>query len=548
MQKAVIYSFPNETETVIAPADRLSHGLQNLGFAQTGAVHHNLRPAALYEMALQRGEAQLTADGTLVAYTAPHTGRSPNDKYIVQDTLTEGTVDWGDVNQPTTPEIFSALLQRMQEWAAERELFVQDLHAGADKSCRVPVRIITQYAWHSLFARNMFIRPTPSQAEDFTPSFTVIALPEFTAIPAIDQTRSGTFIMLDLIRRIALIGGTAYAGEIKKAVFTALNYILPRAGVMPMHASANMGPDGDVAVFFGLSGTGKTTLSVDKQRTLIGDDEHAWTDTAICNFEGGCYAKAIRLNARQEPEIYDAARRFGAVLENVAMDAETRAVDFDNPRHAENSRVCYPIHFIKHASTRGVAGVPQHVIMLTCDAFGVLPPLSRLSPAQALYHFLSGYTARVAGTERGVIEPQAVFSACFGAPFMPRAPTVYAKLLGEKITKHDVQCWLVNTGWVGGGPGVGNRIPLPMTRALLNGIFSGSLLQTPFMDDGVFGLPIPIAVADVPYDVLTPERAWQDQAAYKATAQKVARLFAENFRKFENQVDDAVRKAAMRGA
>jgi len=529
------------------PAD-LTTALQQLGFGQLGGLHHNLRFPALYEEALSRKEAQLTADGALLAYTGSHTGRSPNDKFVVRDVLTENTVEWGKVNQPATSAVFDALLKRMQAWANERDLFVQDLLVGADQATRMSVRVITQYAWHSLFARNMFIRPTDEQLVGFDPTFTVIDFPDFKADPDRDQTRSETFIMIDFSRRIALLGGTAYAGEIKKAVFTAMNYMLPRVGVMPMHASANIGADGDVAVFFGLSGTGKTTLSADGSRMLIGDDEHGWSDTSVFNFEGGCYAKAIRLNPRQEPEIYAAARRFGTVLENVACDPLTRAVDFDSAKHAENTRACYPIEFIKNTAPNGMGGLPKNIIMLTCDAFGVLPPLSQLTPEQAVYHFLSGYTARVAGTERGVTEPQATFSACFGAPFMPRAPGVYAKLLGEKIAQHEVKCWLVNTGWTGGAAGVGERMPINVTRTLIRAIFSGSLAQASFVDDGVFGLQVPVSVPDVPFELLNPQRAWQDQKAYQATAQKLATLFAENFRKFEDQVTAEVRAAAMRGA
>lgn len=527
---------------------QLTQALQTLGFQQTGALHHNLQPAALYEAALQRKEAQLTADGALLAFTGTHTGRSPNDKFVVKDAQTETVVEWGKVNVATSPAVFDALFKKMQVWAQGRELFVQDLLVGADKTTQMPVRIITQFAWHSLFARNMFIRPLAEQLNNFVPGFTVIDFPDFKADPAQDKTNSETFILIDFTRRLAIIGGTAYAGEIKKSVFSAMNYILPHVGVMPMHASANVGPAGDVAVFFGLSGTGKTTLSADGTRTLIGDDEHGWSDSSVFNFEGGCYAKAIRLNPKQEPEIYSAARRFGTVLENVALDPISRAVDFDSAKFAENSRACYPIDFISNTAPTGAAGLPTNIIMLTCDAFGVLPPLSKLTPAQAMYHFLSGYTARVAGTERGVTEPQATFSACFGAPFMPRAPGVYAKLLGEKIARHKVNCWLVNTGWTGGGAGVGSRMPINVTRTLIRSIFSGVMNQTSFIDDGIFGLQVPVSVADVPANLLQPQQAWQDKAAYQASAKQVATLFAANFRKFEDQVTDEVKAAAIKGA
>ncbi len=519
--------------------------LQQLGFSP-GAVHHNLQPAALVEAALQRGEAQLTADGALLAYTGGHTGRSPGDKFIVRDAQTEASVDWGAVNQPTTAAQFEALLRQLCEWAAGRELFVQDLQVGADPATRLCVRVVTQFAWHSLFARNMFIRPAPTELATFKPDFTVIACPDFKADPARDGTRSETCICMDFSRHLAFIGGTAYAGEIKKSVFTVMNYLLPARGIMPMHAAANVGTDGDVAVFFGLSGTGKTTLSADGSRTLIGDDEHGWNDTGVFNFEGGCYAKVIRLSAEQEPEIYAAARRFGTVLENVVLDPATRAVDFNSAQFAENTRACYPLDFIRNTAPHGRAGRPRHLIMLTCDAFGVLPPLSKLTPAQAMVHFLSGYTARVAGTERGVTEPQATFSACFGAPFMPRPPGVYAQLLGEKIAQHAVDCWLVNTGWTGGPAGTGQRMPINVTRTLIHAVFSGALDKTAFHDDGVFGLQIPQAVTGVPAELLNPQQNWRDKTAYRTTARKVAALFAENFTKFENQVDDAVKAAVMR--
>jgi phosphoenolpyruvate carboxykinase (ATP) len=541
-------NFQQPLSDILTPMTRtsLTTFLADLKFPTPTALHHNLAPAALYELALQRGEAQLTADGALLAYTGQHTGRSPNDKFVVRDAATEMSVDWGKVNKPTTPALFDGLLQKMRQWAAGRELFVQDLLVGADPATRMPVRVITQFAWHSLFARNMFIRPTAAALANFVPGFTIIDFPDCKADPVQDGMNSETFVLLDFNRRLALIGGTAYAGEIKKSAFSVMNYHLPAQGVMPMHASANVGPDGDVAVFFGLSGTGKTTLSADATRTLIGDDEHGWSDKAVFNFEGGCYAKAIRLSAKQEPEIYAAARRFGTVLENVAIDSATRAVDFDSAHFAENTRACYPLDFIGNASTTGSAGVPQHIIMLTCDAFGVLPPLSKLSADQAMMHFLSGYTARVAGTERGVTEPQATFSACFGAPFMPRAPGVYAKLLGEKIARHNVQCWLVNTGWTGGGAGVGQRMPINVTRTLIRAIFSGAFDKTAFVDDGVFGLQIPAQVGDVPAKLLRPQDNWSDKAAYQTAARKVATLFAENFQKFEDQVSPAVKAAMLR--
>ncbi len=419
---------------------------QQLGITGLAKVYVNLSPAALYEQALRRNEVQLSEDGAMVALTGSHTGRSPKDKFVVRDSTNINDIDWGKVNQPYEPASFNTLKGRIVEWLKGKEVFVQDLYVGADETYRLPIRIITTNAWHNLFARNMFIRPTAEQlAKGHEPAFTVLHVPDFQADPAIDMTRSSTFVTLNFGQKLAMVGGTEYAVEVKKTIFTVMNYILPTKGVLPMHASANYGEFGDVAIFFGLSGTGKTTLSADASRTLIGDDEHGWTDHSVFNFEGGCYAKVIRLSAKQEPEIYAASRRFGTVLENVVMNPETREVDFDDATLAENSRACYPIDFIPNASENGLGGLPQNVIMLTCDAYGVLPPISKLTAEQAMYHFLSGYTARVAGTEKGVTEPQATFSACFGAPFMPRPAETYAKLLGDKIKFHKVNCWLINT-------------------------------------------------------------------------------------------------------
>ncbi|HEU0118187.1 MAG TPA: phosphoenolpyruvate carboxykinase (ATP), partial [Alphaproteobacteria bacterium] len=432
--------------------ESMENDLRQLGLTALAAIHANFSAPQLYEAALERKEVELSADGALVAKTGVHTGRSANDKYVVRDSHNANDIDWGKVNQPYEQANFDGLKKRIQEYLKGKEVFVQDLYVGADETYRMPIRVITTHAWHNLFARNMFVRPTAEQlAQGHEPAFTVLHVPEFHCDPSIDQTRSSTFVMLNLTQKLAMIGGTSYAGEIKKTIFSVMNYILPPKGVLPMHASANIGEKGDVAIFFGLSGTGKTTLSADASRTLIGDDEHGWTDHAVFNFEGGCYAKAIRLNAKQEPEIYAASRRFGTVLENVVMDPITREVDFDDASLAENSRSSYPVDFIPNASETGIGGLPQNVIMLTCDAYGVLPPISKLTTEQAMYHFLSGYTARVAGTEKGVTEPTATFSACFGAPFMPRTPDVYAKLLGQKIAFHKVNCWLINTGWSGGG-------------------------------------------------------------------------------------------------
>ena len=525
-------------------SDKITAYLETLGLNGLDAVHVNLSRAQLYEHALRRKEIQLSEDGAMIAVTGQHTGRSPNDKYVVRDANNENDIAWGAVNQPYEPAAFDAMQGHVTSWFKGREVFVQDLYAGADAAHRLPIRITTTNAWHALFVQNMFIRPTAAQlANGHTPEFTIIHAPEYEAQPTRDKTRSGTFVMLNFAKKMALIGGTSYAGEMKKTIFTVMNYILPTKGVLPMHASANVGKDGDVAIFFGLSGTGKTTLSADATRTLIGDDEHGWGDEHVFNFEGGCYAKVIRLSAKQEPEIYAASRRFGTVLENVVFDPVTRKVDFDDAKLTENTRACYPIDFIPNASETGAGGLPQNVIMLTCDAYGVLPPISKLTTEQAMYHFLSGYTARVAGTEKGVTEPQATFSTCFGAPFMPRPPEVYANLLGTRITKGKVNCWLINTGWSGGGYGTGQRMPINVTRTLLHGILSGSLAKVKFVDDGVFGLMVPEKVDNVPDNMLIPRNAWADKAAYDATAQKLIGLFAENFKKFESKVSADVLKA-----
>jgi len=547
--KAAIDETPESTNVSFA----MEHDLIQMGLTGLAAIHANLSPAQLYEEALQRQEVELSADGAVVAKTGQHTGRSPNDKYVVKDATNADQIEWGKVNQPYETANFNALKQRITEYLKGKEVFVQDLYVGADPAYRMPIRVITTNAWHNLFARNMFIRPTAEQlAQGHEPAFTVLHVPEFQTEPAIDKTRSGTFVMLNFGQKLAMIGGTSYAGEIKKTIFSVMNYILPTKGVLPMHASANMGKGdangeggGDVAIFFGLSGTGKTTLSAEASRTLIGDDEHGWSDTAVFNFEGGCYAKAIRLSAKQEPEIYAASRRFGTVLENVVMDPQTRKVDFDDATLAENSRSCYPVDFIPNSSEKGMGGLPQNVIMLTCDAYGVLPPISKLSTEQAMYHFLSGYTARVAGTEKGVTEPTATFSACFGAPFMPRPADVYAKLLGEKIAFHKVNCWLVNTGWSGGGAGVGQRMPINVTRTLLRAVLNGELAKAEYRADGTFGLMVPQACEGVPSDILQPRTMWKDKEGYDATAKKLVSLFADNFKKFETKVGPEVVKAGM---
>ncbi|WP_439272998.1 phosphoenolpyruvate carboxykinase [Pseudochrobactrum sp. HB0163] len=512
------------------------------GLKDLAAVYYNLGPAQLYEESIRRGESTLTAQGALMATTGQHTGRSPKDKFIVRDATTEDQI-WWDNNKPMSPENFARLHADFIAHCKGRELFVQDLIGGADSAHNLKVRVITEFAWHSLFIRNLLIRPELAALENFLPEMTIIDLPSFRADPEKYGCRSETVIACDLVNKIVLIGGTSYAGEMKKSVFTALNYILPSKGIMPMHCSANEGPEGDTAIFFGLSGTGKTTLSADPTRTLIGDDEHGWSENGVFNFEGGCYAKTIRLSAEAEPEIYATTQRFGTVLENVVLDAN-RNPDFNDGSLTENTRCAYPLNFIPNASATGTARQPKNVIMLTADAFGVMPPIARLTPAQAMYHFLSGYTAKVAGTEKGVTEPEATFSTCFGAPFMPRHPSVYGDLLRKLIAEHKVDCWLVNTGWTGGAYGTGSRMPIKATRALLAAALDGSLNNVAFRTDPNFGFEVPVAVPGVDSKILDPRSTWADKQAYDAQAAKLAGMFITNFEKFEKHVDAEVRSAA----
>jgi phosphoenolpyruvate carboxykinase (ATP) len=517
------------------------------GIETASRIHSNLGTPQLVEQALARGEGELSRHGALVVQTGPHTGRSAKDKFIVRDAETEDSVWWGKVNASMTPEHFAALKEDFLAALKEKdELFVADLFGGSQPEYRVNVRVINELAWHNLFIRTMLVRPTADQLADFAPEYTIIDLPSFRADPERHGTRSETVIAVNLSEKLILIGGTRYAGEMKKSVFGILNYLLPTKGVMPMHCSANVGADGKTAVFFGLSGTGKTTLSADASRTLIGDDEHGWSDTAVFNFEGGCYAKMIRLSEEAEPEIYATTRRFGTVLENVVMDPQTRELDFDDNTLAENTRGAYPIEFIPNTSEHNLGPVPSNVIMLTADAFGVLPPIARLTPDQAMYHFLSGYTAKVAGTEIGVTEPEATFSTCFGAPFMPRHPSVYGNLLKERIAKGGVACWLVNTGWTGGKYGVGNRMPIKATRALLNAALDGSLNDVEFRRDVNFGFDVPVAVPGVDTAILDPRGTWTDKEEYDRTAEKLVKLFVENFAQFADHVDQGVREAAPR--
>jgi phosphoenolpyruvate carboxykinase (ATP) len=523
-----------------------AHGLAEQGIETKAELSWNLQTPQLVEEAVRRGEGLLAKDGPLVVRTGKHTGRSAQDKFIVRDAETESTI-WWDNNKSISPDHFAALkADFLTALAGKEKLYVADLFGGSQPEHRVRVRVINELAWHNLFIRTLLVRPEATELTGFEPEFTIVDLPSFRADPARHGTRSETVIAVNLTERLILIGGTAYAGEMKKSVFGILNYLLPAEGVMPMHCSANIGPEGDTAVFFGLSGTGKTTLSADASRTLIGDDEHGWSDTAVFNFEGGCYAKMIRLSPEAEPEIFGMTKRFGTVLENVVLDEETRELDLDDATYAENTRGAYPIEFVSNCSSRNMGPVPQNIVMLTADAFGVLPPIARLTPDQAMYHFLSGYTAKVAGTEIGVTEPEATFSTCFGAPFMPRHPSVYGNLLKERIAKGGVTCWLVNTGWTGGKYGVGSRMPIKATRALLNAALDGSLNHVEFRQDENFGFEVPVSVPGVDTAILNPRDTWSDKGDYDATAAKLVKLFTDNFAKFESHVEEGVRNAAPR--
>jgi phosphoenolpyruvate carboxykinase (ATP) len=502
-------------------------------------VHYNMQAPALVEASLRRSEGRLASNGALVAETTPRTGRSPKDKFTVKDARTADLVAWGDVNQPFSPEHFDALYERVIEYLGGRELFVQDLFAGSDSRYRLPIRVINEYAWHNLFVRDLFVRPTAEEMKSHKAEFTIVAAPEFKADPKRDGTKSEAFIIVNFTRQVILIGGTKYAGEMKKSIFGVMNFLLPQRDVFPMHCSSNVGADGITALFFGLSGTGKTTLSADPNRRLIGDDEHGWGNGGVFNFEGGCYAKCIKLSQENEPQIWNAIR-FGSVLENVILD-EHGNPNYDLDTKTENTRCAYPVEFIDGAVIPGVGGHPKTVVFLTADAFGVLPPISKLSPEQAMFHFLSGYTAKVAGTEAGVKEPSATFSTCFGAPFLPLAPKVYAEMLGKRLKEHNAQCWLVNTGWSGGQYGVGKRMSLPYTRAMVTAAVSGELLKADFEIEKSFGLTIPKACPGVPSELLNPRNAWADKAAYDKSAAQLSELFAKNFTKFE--APDAVRNA-----
>jgi len=514
----------------------------------TARVHYNRATAPLVEDAVHRDEGLLAADGPFVAETGKFTGRSPADKFTVRDAETENNVWWGKVNKPMSPAQFAELKHDfMQHLTTIDALWVQDLYGGSQPEHRVKVRVITEFAWHSLFIRTLLVRPELDTLADFVPEFTIIDLPSFRADPERHGCRTETVIAVNFTEKLILIGGTRYAGEMKKSVFTLLNYLLPPKGVMPMHCSANIGPEG-TAVFFGLSGTGKTTLSAVASRALIGDDEHGWSDTNVFNFEGGCYAKMIRLSAEAEPEIFATTRRFGTVLENVLIDRETRTLDFDDASLTENTRGAYPLDFIPNTTKDNLGPTPRNIVMLTADAFGVLPPIAKLTPDQAMYYFLSGYTAKIAGTEIGVSDPEATFSTCFGAPFMPRHPSIYGNLLKERIARGGVDCWLVNTGWSGGSFGVGKRMPIKATRALLAAALDGSMAKGEFRRDPFFGFMVPMSAPGVDTAILDPRATWPDAAAYDAQAAKLVRLFVENFAEFEAHVDAGVREAAPKAA
>lgn len=534
---------------------RATRELAQHGILHPGYVSWNLSVPALYEAALQRHEGHVAQGGSFVVRTGWHTGRSPNDKFIVREPSSEAHIWWGTVNRPFDCDSFDRLHQRVLAFLQGKPLFVQDCFVGADPDYRRPLRVITETAWHSLFARTLFIVDEaarsaqtfiPPQGAGFTPGLTVLHVPTFHGEPERDGTNSPTFIIIHFGKRLILIGGTAYAGEIKKSVFTIMNYLLPLERVLSMHCAANVGAKGDVAIFFGLSGTGKTSLSADRRRTLIGDDEHGWSTRGVFNVEGGCYAKLIRLSPEAEPEIYATTRRFGSILENVVMDPVTRELDLDDDTLTENTRGAYPLAFIPNASTTGMAAHPSNIIMLTCDAFGVLPPIAKLTPQQAMYHFLSGYTAKVAGTELGVLEPQATFSTCFGAPFMALDPNVYANLLGEKIATHRVACWLVNTGWTGGPYGVGRRIAIGHTRAMVEAALNGVLSNAPTQTDPLFGLAAIRRCPGVPDELLDPRSTWKDTAAYEAKARELAVQFQRNFAPFADRVSPEVRQAGPR--
>lgn len=517
------------------------YGLENHGLRNLNMEYWTLPTPALVERVVSRREGMLAHEGAVVVRTGNYTGRAPNDKYIVNDPQTAELVNWNKINQPLDPARFDQLHLRMTAYFQGRDVFVQDTTVGAHPRYRMPIRIITESAWHSLFARNLFIRRAPEELLDHVPQFTVLHATGFRAIPDLDGLNSDIFVIINFTKRMVLIGGTGYAGEIKKSLFSVLNYLLPQQDVLPMHCSATVGEKGDAALFFGLSGTGKTTLSSDPTRKMVGDDEHGWGEDGVFNFEGGCYAKVIRLSKEYEPLIWSATRHFGTVLENVMIDTNNRRVDFDNDSYTENTRAAYPIGFLPNTVPSGVCGHPQNIFFLTADAYGVLPPIARLDHSQAIYYFLSGYTSKLAGTEKGLgKEPQATFSTCFGAPFMPLHPARYAQMLAEKLQKHQSKVWLVNTGWTGGGYGVGKRMPLPYTRAMVSAAINGDLDHVPYQRVPFFNLEVPQSCPDVPAEILTPRNTWSDPKAYDAAADRLAQQFRDNFRQFEPFVDTKI--------
>ena len=522
--------------------------LSGIGLTNVGRVYHNLSTPALYEEAIKRGEGAVGHLGPMVVSTGKYTGRSANDKFVVREPSSEDHIWWGKINKPFETDDFEKVLYGLRSYLQNKDVFIQDCYAGADPNYRIKVRVVAEHAWHSLFARNMFIREfDPEVLANFEPDYTVVHCPDFEATPEEEHTRSEAFILLNVGRKMVVIGGTSYAGEIKKSIFTVMNYLLPQQGVLSLHSSANVGADGDSAVFFGLSGTGKTTLSTEADRAMIGDDEIGWSDQGIFNFEGGCYAKMIRLSDEAEPEIYQTTRRFGTVLENVTIDEGTRRIDLDEA-NTENTRGAYPITHLDNIAEGSMAGHPNHIFMLTADAFGVLPPISKLTPEQAKYHFISGYTAKVAGTERGVKEPVATFSACFGAPFMPLHPAVYADLLGEKIAEHDVKVWLVNTGWTGGPYGVGQRFKIAHSRAVIRAAINGDLDDVEYTTDPNFGFQVPTECPGIPTELLSPRSTWEDAAAYDTKAADLAGLFVENFEEFADEAGAEIVAAGPGGA
>jgi phosphoenolpyruvate carboxykinase (ATP) len=528
------------SETGLKPS---GSGLASIGITNAASISWNLTPAELVEDALLLDQGRLADSGAFMVDTGEFTGRSPKDKFVVKDSNTEPHVWWGDVNNVFPEEKFELLYRRVLAYLQDKDLYARDCYAGADPDYRIKLRVVNETPWHNLFCYNLFLRPESSELANFEPEWHIINAPGFKGVPEIDGTRQHNFSIINFTKKIILIGGSGYTGEMKKGIFTVLNYLLPFKNVLPMHCSANIGEQGDTAIFFGLSGTGKTTLSADPNRHLIGDDEHGWTDNGVFNFEGGCYAKCVDLTKEKEPQIWEAVK-FGALLENTRFFEGTSTVDFTNTDVTENTRVAYPIHYIPNAANPSTGGIPKNIFLLTADAFGVLPPISRLTPGQAMYHFISGYTAKVAGTEAGVTEPQTTFSACFGKAFLPLHPTRYAELLGEKMKAHNVNVWLINTGWSGGAYGTGQRMKLSYTRAMITAALNGELDHVAFTPDPVFGLAIPQFVPGVPEEVLVPRNTWQDKNAYDKKVNELAAAFVKNFSQYENFANDEIKSAA----